>query len=146
MLSETYRELLYIEKLEAAGRMANANLQIKGSWSQVLRRLSSTLSSSGWVNLLTEPASMRKAPSLLNFSTESWRMGGWGMVLSLILRAPWRRKQRVRFIDTGNTETQYIYLHMYMYMACVHMCPGTWAYMCVPVYTLTIGVGWLLLY
>lgn len=31
MLSETYRELLYIEKLEAAGRMANANIQIKGS-------------------------------------------------------------------------------------------------------------------
>lgn len=39
---------------------------------------------------LTVPASMRKAPSLLSFSTESCSSLGWGMVRSLTFNAPWQ--------------------------------------------------------
>lgn len=56
--------------------------------------------------LLTEPASMRKAPSLLSFSTESWRTGGWGTVRSLALSAPWEWSRRVKLSETGNTKAQ----------------------------------------
>lgn len=61
---------------------------------------------SGSVRLLTEPASMRKAPSLLSFSTESWRTGGWGMVRSLMLSAPWELSRRLKLLETGNTKAQ----------------------------------------
>lgn len=71
--------------------------------------------------LLTEPASMRKAPSLLSFSTESWRIGGWGIVRSLMLSAPWEMKQKIkafRFRFNCNWESQLTkkYLHNHSYL------------------------------
>jgi hypothetical protein len=44
--------------------------------------------------ILTEPASMRKAPSLLSFSTDNCWTLGWGMVRSLTFRAPCGGRRR----------------------------------------------------
>lgn len=44
----------------------------------------------------TIPASMRKAPSLLSFSTDSCSSLGWGMVRSLMFKAPWRWKKQTK--------------------------------------------------
>lgn len=50
----------------------------------------------------TVPASMRKAPSLLSFSTESCSSLGWGMVRSLTFNAPWQfTKQHKCYSNTG---------------------------------------------